>query len=251
MPQVGDTDLLEVDVYPFDNTTVASFTVVHPDGNSTSHSATPSEVQAELNVDGTVQTVTVQRWTSGNLAYDAARQWVIVAVVTGTGAGVQPRTVWVDALPTGGGVEWRPNLARVAAYVQRRTLVEADDGYGNIRRMFDDTTHPSADVVDLLIADGVRWVSDRTGALDVTLYESGTGLAARWTAAHVLLNYPDNDADLRTAEILLRQLDVELKALAARNENLTGDDPDDPDGVFEVAPTWEFPCLETRANYVW
>jgi hypothetical protein len=133
---------------------------------------------------------------------------------------------------------WAPALDRVAAYVQRRTLVEADDGYGNIVRTFTDATHPPADVVSLMIADSVRWVSDRTGAVDATLYPSATGLAARWVAAHTLLDYPDNSDDIRIAEILLRQLEIELKALAARNEALTGVDPSDPDGtdgVFEVA----------------
>lgn len=246
MPDVGDTDVLEVDVYPFDGTTSAAFTIVHPDGTSETLTATPAEVEAD--VDG--QAVTVQRWTSGNLVYDAARQWVIVAVVTGTGAGVQPRTVWVDALPVGGGIAWRPNLERAASYVQRKTLVEADDGYGNIRRTFDDTTHPPAAVVDLLIDDGVRWVSDRTGDLDASLFASGTGLTARWAAAHTLLDYPDNSDDIRIAEILLKQLEIELKALAARNQSLTGVDPDDPDAVFEIVPLYSFPCPDPTGDYV-
>lgn len=148
---------------------------------------------------------------------------------------------------------WAPTLARVAAYVQRRTLVEADDGYGNIIKTFTDQTHPSADVVSLLIDDAVRWVTDRTGALDLSLAESGTGLAARWAAAFVLLNYPDNAEDIRIAEILLKQLEIELKALAARNENLTGVDPADPDGgdgVFAVAPAYNFPAPSPYGDYL-
>lgn len=146
--------------------------------------------------------------------------------------------------------DWTPTLDRVAAYVQRRTLVEADDGYGNIVRTFTDATHPPASVVTLLIADATRWVTDRTGALDLTLNDSATGLSARWVAAHTLLDYPDNTDDIRIAEILLKQLEAELKALAARNETLTGEDPDDPDGVFEVAPVYSFPCAPAYGDYL-
>lgn len=151
-------------------------------------------------------------------------------------------TIPAGPVSSGSPPPWAPALERVAAYVQRRTLVEADDGYGNIRRTFDDTTHPPADVVDLLIGDAVRWVSDRTGDLDIALYDSGTGLAARWSAAHALLDYPDNSDDIRIAEILLKQLEIELKALAARNQSLTGVDPDDPDAIFEIVPLYSFPC---------
>jgi hypothetical protein len=234
MPQVGDTELLEVDVYPWDGTTSASFTVVHPDNTTTVHPATPTEVLADVEVDDALQTVAVQRWTSGNLIYDASRQWVIVAIVTGTGAGVQSRTVWVDELPTGGGVPWRPNLARVAAYVPSRTLA-VDDTSGTPQLIFDDTTRPTGEQVDRIIDDAVAWVTAGTGDLDAGVYSAATGTAALRAAGFVEITWPIRPEDTNTGQALLTQADAALKALAARNEALTGVNPDDPDAVFEVA----------------
>lgn len=234
MPDVGDVEVLEVDVHPFDVTTSASFTVVHPDGSSEVLAATPTEVEAD--VDG--ETVTVQRWTSGNLTYDAPRQWVIIAAVTGTGVSVQPRTVWVDALPTGGGVAWRPNLERVATYIPERTVAVDRLSDGKPVLTFTDDTRPTAVQVAQQIDDAVAWVATACGDLDTTLYDTARGLAAIRAAGMAEASWPVRDGDLSAAQILLQQADSGLKALAARNESLTGVDPDDPDGVFEIAPPY-------------
>ena len=137
---------------------------------------------------------------------------------------------------------WTPSLERVAAYVPRRALVGSVDGYGTARRTFDSTTTPHMDDVLALIEDACAWVLDRTGALHVTLYDSGRGLAARRAAAFVELGYPDNRDDITVAEQLLRSLELDLAALADANTALTGDDPTIP-GVDDVAvmPYWSFP----------
>jgi hypothetical protein len=145
---------------------------------------------------------------------------------------------------------WTPSLERVAAYVPRRTLVGSVDGYGTTRRTFDTTTTPQAGDVTALIEDAVAWVLDRTGALHITLYDSGRGLAARRAAAFVELGYPDNRDDIGVAEQLLRSLEIDLAALADANTALTGDDPATP-GVDDVAvlPYWSFPATPAEMAF--
>jgi hypothetical protein len=230
---VGETTQPYVDVYPYDETTVAVLRVLRPDGTESTPDISEGVPTTITDEDG--QQLTVLRFTADPVVLGLPRAWVLVWTTTGTGAATEAQQIWVDDLPAAGGLAWTPSLQRVASYVPRRTLVHADDGYGVIRRTFDDTTHPDAATVTMLINDAVSWVSDRTGALDITLHDSGKGLAARRAAAYVELGYPDNDTDTKIAEILLRTLEAELKALATRNEAITGQDPDDPsadEGVF-------------------
>lgn len=244
MPDVGDVDVAEVDVYPFDNTTAASFTLIHADGTSETLTATPAEVEAD--VDGV--TVTVQRWTSSNFTYDAPKQWVIVAVVAGTGAGVQPRTVWVDALPVGGGVAWRPNLERVATYIPERTVAVDRQSDGKPILTFTADTRPTDVQVQQQIEDAVGWVTTSCGDLHESLYDTARGLAAIRAAGMAEISWPVRDGDINAGEALLRQADAGLKALVSRNTTLTGVDPDDPDAVFEIVPLWSFPCAPSYGD---
>ncbi len=242
MPQVGDTDLIDVDVYPFDNTTNATFTVIRPDGTTENLPGTPTEVEAEVVVDGTVQTVTVQRWTSPNVVYTLPKQWVLVAVVTGTGAGVQPKTVWVDPIPTGGGQAWTPNLEVVAAYIPERTVEINRESDGRPVLTFTAATRPTDGQVADLIRGAVGWVLTSCGEVHDSLHDAARDVAAIRAAGMAELAWPVRDGDINAGEALLRQADAGLKSLAARNESLTGVDPDDPDAVFEVAPVWSFPA---------
>lgn len=150
-------------------------------------------------------------------------------------------------VPSGGGTlpAWAPDLFRVAAYVPNRTLVGAVDGYGVVRRTFDETTHPDGDSVTLLLEDAVGWLLSATGTLDASIEAAAAGLVARRTAAWVEYSYFDHENDKQHAEALLRQTEVELERLVARNTDLTGVDPttsaDDvqPDVWWPaVADTW-------------
>jgi hypothetical protein len=226
---VGDTTAPYIDVYPYDSSTAATLRILKPDGTEDSPTIGAGVETVVTAEDG--ERVTVLRFSAAPLVLSLPRSWVLVWETTGTGAGVEAQQIWVEDLPAAGGVAWAPTLERVASYVPRRTLVEAQDGYGVIRRTFDATTHPDAAAVSMLIRDAIGWIQDRTGTLDVTLHDSAMGIAARRAAAYVELGYPDNDADVKVAEILLRQLELELKALAARNAAVTGVDPDDPGAV--------------------
>jgi hypothetical protein len=232
---VGDPIAPYIDVQPYDETTAATLRILRPDGteaNPAIGGGVPTQV-VDTDPDSPTygQTITVLRFSADEVSLSLPRSWVLVWQTTGTGAGTEAQQIWVEDLPAAGGVAWAPTLERVASYVPRRTLVEARDGYGVMRRTFDGSTHPTGDEVSMLIRDAIGWVSDRTGLLDITLHESAMGLAAKRAAAFVELGYPDNDADVKVAEILLRTLETDLKALAARNQAVTGEDPDDPNAA--------------------
>lgn len=129
----------------------------------------------------------------------------------------------------------------MATYIPERS-VPVDDVDGQPVLTFTADTRPTATQVDSQIADAVVWVSIATGTLDETLYDAARAVAAIRAAGLIELSWPIRDADRNTGRDLLTQADAMLKQLAARNVTLTGEDPDDPDGVFEILPVWSFPA---------
>lgn len=141
--------------------------------------------------------------------------------------------------------DWAPSLERVAAYVPSRPLVPQPDGSNIDLPAFDSTTRPTSAQVWLIIADAVAWVTDATGDLDLTLYQSANACAAIRAAAFVELGYPERDDPMKstantTSDRLFKQAEQMLKGLVARNKAITGTDGDDPEAVFEVAPAYSF-----------
>lgn len=141
---------------------------------------------------------------------------------------------------------WAPTLAEVAAYCTARTLVPQSDGSNLEAAGFSSVTRPTADLVTLLISDAVAWVLLKTGDLDTTLHDSGRSVATQRVAGFIELRYPERQSANRedaitTAKELLKQADQMRADLAARNEAVTGEDPDDPGGVSGTLPVWSFP----------
>lgn len=226
MPTVGDLDIPQLAVIPFDGTTAASVTVLKPDGTTTSSTpATTSNGGAN--------------WAAPTVALSQPGWWVYLWTVTGTGAGSEPQRIWVAPNPTAGGPVWTPSRAKVGALVPGRTVVGAVDGYGNPLGVFDDTTHPTGTQVDSLIADAVAWVLVKAGAVDSTLAEMATATAATYVAAAVERAYPDSNRDVSVAAALWAQAVSMRDDLARANEQITGEDPGDP--TAHLVPTGSFP----------
>jgi hypothetical protein len=170
--------------------------------------------------------------------YPAAGKWV--ATWTIDGSDIEPQIIYVSAVPTAAAVvPWRPDLWDVAAYVPRRTLVGAVDGYGSPLDTFDDTTFPRAAVVHRLITDACAWVQLAAGTIDTTLVDAARGCAAIRAAAMVESGYPDNRDDLSNADVLLKQADAMRRDLAAANVALGGDDP--VTTLDNLLPVFSFP----------
>ncbi len=181
-------------------------------------------------------------------AYTLAGKWV--AVWTVNGADLQPQEIYVSALPVPGSVPaWRPELWNVAAYVPRRTLVGAVDGFGVPRRTFDAATFPSSDVVHLLISGACAWTTLTTGPVQEPLSAAALDCAAMRAAGLVEQGYPDNRDDLSAAEALLKLADAMRKDLAAANVALSGDDPST--NVDDLLPEFVFPRACWPGELVW
>ncbi len=152
-------------------------------------------------------------------------------------------------IPAGDGStlpDWAPTLDRVAAYCTARTLTAQIDGANVELPAFTSTTRPTADAVNEFIADAVAWVLLKTGPLDASVAAAGTTCAALFAASSVEDRYPErqsaNRGDAITTAKDLYNKAVQMRAdLAARNEAVTGEDPDDPGGVFGTLPVWSFP----------
>lgn len=243
MPELGGSIVPQVDVYTWDTTTAATLTVIDPDGVTTA-GANPVANLVTVTADGVP--TQVQRWTVDPIMLGKPKRWVFVWHVVNTGGGTKSETVWVEAPPQPGGVAWRPTLSRVASYVPSRPLVPAADGSNRDLMTFDATTRPTGAQVDQLIDDAVNWVTDRCGTLATALYESATACAAIRAAGFVELGYPERNDPMKstantTSDRLLKQADLMLESLAARNEALTGADGDTPDPAVALMPRWSFP----------
>ncbi len=230
MPYANGLATAQLVITPADGTTTVEVAIAGPEGASAT--ATPTSTDG-----GTTWTVS---WVPS-----VAGLWIVTWDVDGTGEGIAPQKIYVTRAPTPAEiVAWRPELEDVAAYVPSATLVGAVDGYGNIRYTFDDSgTHPRASSVHRLITDACSWVLLATGDLDATLADGAKGLAARRAAGWAQFNFVDDADDRAHAEALLKQTEAELKQLAARNTDLTGEDP--TSDADELKPEFWFPRVDT------
>lgn len=224
MPFPGSQDTLSLVVAPFDNTTLATVTVTGPGGAV----LTPSTFSTDH-----------ATWLA-NPTYTVAGTWVARWVVTGVGAGVTEESIQVSvpASPAAA-VTWRPELWHVAAYIPRRTLVGAVDGYGNALETFTNDTHPSAQAVNRLISDSCAWIGVVVNPVADTLGEQARAAAAIRTAGLVELTWPDNRDDISTADALLQQAAALRVDLDTANTAATGSDPEDP--AANLLPVYSFP----------
>jgi hypothetical protein len=236
---VGDSDVPHLDVAPYQvGVTAAALTVHSPADPDETGTAVPVDSGVETTVDGAL----VLRFAAtSSVLYDVPRWWVRHWSVTGVGAGDEDDRVFVAPSLLAGGSEWTPTRERVAVYIPERTVEinRLSDGLPTLG--FSADTRPTGRQIDQQIEDAVAWVTTSCGDLHASLYETARGLAALRTAGMAEASWPVRDGDLSAAQILLTQADNGLKTLAARNEALTGEDPDDPDAVFEIVPAWSFP----------
>lgn len=225
MPYPQSVDTLTLVVDPFGPDTQVTLTVTGPGGVTAS--ATPTSADSR------------HTWAA-NPQYTAAGKWVAHWHVTGTGAGETEQEIWVSnpASPSAAS-PWRPEPWNVAAYVPRRTLIGAVDGYGNPLNTFSADTHPPVQQVQLLITDACAWVAAAVATVDPSLYGLATTVASLYAAWAVELGYPDNRDDLSTAEQLLARATAMRADLDTANTAVTGTDPEDP--AANLLPVYSFP----------
>jgi hypothetical protein len=225
MPYIGGTEVPILTVADGDNTTAVTLTITRPDGSSTT--ATPA----------TTDRIT---WTAPPILYNQADTWSLLWAVTGAGANVLPRSVFVQPLPPVGGPSWRPSPADVGKYVPSRTLVvDRATATNIIHATFDAATQPTGMQVESLITDAVGWVTLRVGTVVPALYPMASSAAALWAAAAVERGYPTRESDVNIAADLQRQADAMRADLALANEAATGVDPENP--AATLVPIWQFP----------
>jgi hypothetical protein len=237
---VGDSERPWIDVAPYQvGDTAATLTLHSPADIDPAGTDVPLAGGVETVVDG----VPVLRFrAAAAVQYPVPSWWVRSWDVTGVGACQPDERFFVAPNPTAGGPEWTPTRERVAAYIPERTVEVNRLSDGQPVLTFTADTRPSARQVDQQIEDAVAWVTTACGDLDTTLFDTARGLAAIRAAGMAEISWPVRDGDINAGQALLTQADNGLKALAARNESLTGVDPDDPDAVFEIAPLYSFPC---------
>mgnify|MGYP003396370269 CR=1 FL=1 len=99
MTDIGDTVTLTLSVSPHDATTVATITVTPPTGAPTSPTPTTTDIGATWTVDVVV---------------NQAGWWLVAWTVTGIGAGVEFRRLWVGPAPVQTDI---PNVEAVTQYL--------------------------------------------------------------------------------------------------------------------------------------
>lgn len=107
---------------------------------------------------------------------------------------------------------WAPTREHVADYVTSRTVDTDTPGDDAPTGTFFEHTYPTGDQVDRLIASATAWVLNVTGPVVTDLEGTARDAAALRAAALVEMSYPERDADVEVANVLLEQ------ALAARTE---------------------------------
>lgn len=231
MPGVGDMQVPQLVVDPYDTTTEATLLVEAPDGTT----STPPVSTA----DGG------HTWLTGDpISYDLPGWWVLLWTVTGTGGGAEPQPVYVTGLPEAGGPLWAPDRVQVANYIPGRTVVVNGAGLAT-RYTFDATTRPSGGQVDGLIRDATAWVEAATGAVNETLWPMATAATGMRAAGLVELGWPDRESGLpidgmiTVARELLDRAEQMRTDLARANAAITGDDPTNPGS--NLLPQWAFP----------
>ncbi|GGM53296.1 hypothetical protein ACFFX1_54975 [Dactylosporangium sucinum] len=235
---VGDWETAHIDVAPYDGSTAATLTLHSPADTDPAGTLIPLDGGVELiNEDGQA----VKRFTQVSaVQYPVSGWWVRSWDITGVGASQPDERFFVSPNPVAGGPTWTPTRERVADFVPHRTIPEAFESQGEPLLTFTANTTPRGATVDRLITGAVGWVLTTTGDLHTSLGDAAQEAAALRAAGFVeLAGMPTVDRDL--ADALFTQADAALKALAARNESLTGVDPDDPDAVFEIVPLYSFP----------
>lgn len=198
-------------------------TVTAPD-TSTSSPAVVHDGVGLYHADVTVTMAGLWRWTF---------------TASGAVVDVTDGSLYVQAVGTV--LPWAPSLRQVAGYVPART-VPVDSATDNPLDTFDDSTVPNAGQVTDKISAAVGWITTRVGVVTPVLYQQAGDVAAMHAAGMVELSYPIRDADVNTAQELLRQADLALTALVTANENITGTDP------MEVLPVWSFPAVPAWAD---
>ncbi len=232
MTFAGGIDTITLTVDPYDGTTAATVAITGPTGQVMAPTAVSSD--------------SGHTW-SATPAYDATGKWVAKWTIAGTGEGETYQEIWVSRVPVAAAVVgWRPERWDVAAYVPRRTLVGAVDGYGNALDTFDATTFPKGSLVDRLITDACAWVLLAATPTEA-LYPSALAAAAMRVAALVELTYPDNGSDVNVAKDLLAQADAMRRDLAAAAVAAGGDDP--ATTADDLLPVWSFPAAVSYGDY--
>lgn len=140
--------------------------------------------------------------------------------------------------------DWTPTLVEVADYVPGRTIPINRQADGEPLGTFTTETRPTAESAQRRIADAVAWVLTRVPEPHVDLHAAANHAATLWAAGWVeMTSEPRKGVEDRTyARELLEWADKEREKLAARNESLTGTDPDDPDASAPLLPYWSFPA---------
>lgn len=144
---------------------------------------------------------------------------------------------------------WAPTVQQVADYVPHRTLTRSvssttasQDAY---QFSFDESTVPTGDVVQRLIADGVAWIASRLVPLNLASSSAARVAVTLYAAAAVERGWPDDDSSLQRATDMEKRLDAMLAALTASNTSAN-----EADGVAAypppVMPVWNFPPADRR-----
>lgn len=141
--------------------------------------------------------------------------------------------------------DWAPTVTEVADYCTARTLVPQPDGSNAEQSAFTSSTRPTADQVGRIIVDAVAWITLRCGTIHTDLYVAANGICAQRSAGYVELRFPERSSATRedaiaTAKELLKLAEAGREELAAANEALTGEDPQNS-GFLEIMPLWSFP----------
>lgn len=153
-------------------------------------------------------------------------------------------------VPTSG---WTPTKANVADYVPHRTLTRAESsttaGEDTYQLTFSETTRPTGDAVDRLVADGVAWVSARVRPMHPASQDSARVAATLYAAAAVERGWPEDESALQRANDLEKRADTLLAALVVSNDAANAGDAD-AETVDVVLPSWSFPAADVRYDSV-
>jgi hypothetical protein len=149
---------------------------------------------------------------------------------------------------------WAPPRTKVADYVPHRTLVRStasvvasQDVY---RLDWDDTTTPTADTVDRLIADGAAWVTVRASPLNTSMHGAASTVAAILAAASIERGWPQDESSLQRANDLEKRATLLLTDLIAANRDAN----DQAAGVgaygADIVPLYSFPPAPVHGDWL-
>ena len=237
---VGDYSTPKLIVLPCGDDTNATVQVYAPDGSLVS--------SPEASASGVDTATGGQVWIAEPYRHTVPLVWRETWTITGTGAGVQHRRIYVSATPGTSGPVWSPPPWKPADYVPTRTLVPVDTGANLPVNSFDDTTTPNGTQVERLTTDACAWVLAGCGTIAQTLSDMASAVAAIWVAASIQRGFPEKDTDVQRAAALLEQAQRMRDDLAKANEAATGTDPVDPGAA--LLPRWSFPAPDPRDRWI-